>query len=49
MRAALPYIDRFISGHNVRSLETLAAVLAGIERRHAPATAWPATTARRRW
>ncbi|MDX6566810.1 MAG: uncharacterized protein QOE10_2472, partial [Gaiellales bacterium] len=46
MRAALPYIDRFISGHNVRSLETLAAVLAGIERRHAPATAWPATTAR---
>jgi uncharacterized protein len=46
MRAALPYIDRFISGHNVRSLETLAAVLGGIERRHAPATAWPATTAR---
>ena len=40
MRAALPYIDRFISGHNVRSLETLAAVLAGIERRHAPATAF---------
>lgn len=36
MRAALPYIDRFLSGHNVRSLETLAAVLAGIERRHAP-------------
>ena len=41
MRAALPYIDRFISGHNVRSLETLAAVLAGIARRHAPATVWP--------
>jgi uncharacterized protein with von Willebrand factor type A (vWA) domain len=39
MRAALPYVDRFISGHNVRSLEGLAAVLAGIERRHAPATA----------
>jgi uncharacterized protein len=38
MRAALPYIDRFISGHNVRSLETLAAVLAGIDRRHAPVT-----------
>jgi uncharacterized protein len=40
MRAALPYIDRFISGHNVRSLETLAAVLAGIERRHAPTKAF---------
>jgi uncharacterized protein len=35
MRAALPYIDRFLSGHNLRSLEELAAVLAGIERRHA--------------
>jgi uncharacterized protein with von Willebrand factor type A (vWA) domain len=40
MRAALPFVDRFVSGHNVRSLETLAAVLAGIERRHAPAVAW---------
>ncbi len=38
MRAALPYIDRFISGHNVRSLESLAAVLGGIDRRHAPTT-----------
>jgi uncharacterized protein len=36
MRAALPFVDRFISGHNVRSLETLASVIAGIERRHAP-------------
>jgi uncharacterized protein with von Willebrand factor type A (vWA) domain len=35
MRAALPYVDRFVSGHNLRSLEELAAVLAGIERRHA--------------
>jgi len=35
MRAALPYIDRFLSGHNLRSLEELAVVLAGIERRHA--------------
>jgi len=35
MRAALPYIDRFLTGHNLRSLEELAAVLAGIERRHA--------------
>ncbi|MSO95988.1 MAG: VWA domain-containing protein [Thermoleophilia bacterium] len=35
MRAALPFIDRFLSGHNLRSLEELAAVLAGIERRHA--------------
>jgi uncharacterized protein with von Willebrand factor type A (vWA) domain len=35
MRAALPYVDRFLSGHNLRSLEELAVVLAGIERRHA--------------
>jgi uncharacterized protein with von Willebrand factor type A (vWA) domain len=35
MRAALPSIDRFLPGHNLRSLEQLAAVLAGIERRHA--------------
>lgn len=35
MRAALPFVDRFVPGHNLRSLEELAAVLAGIERRHA--------------
>jgi uncharacterized protein with von Willebrand factor type A (vWA) domain len=35
MRAALPFVDRFLAGHNLRSLEELAAVLAGIERRHA--------------
>ena len=35
MRAALPYIDRFISGHNLDSLEELAEVVQGIERRHA--------------
>jgi uncharacterized protein with von Willebrand factor type A (vWA) domain len=35
MRAALPHVDRFVAGHNLRSLEELAAVLAGIERRHA--------------
>ncbi len=35
MRAALPYVDRFLPGHDVASLEDLAAVLAGIERRHA--------------
>ena len=35
MRAALPFVDRFLAGHNVRSLEELATVLAGIERRHA--------------
>ena len=35
MRAALPYVDRFLSGHNLASLEDLAGVLAGIERRHA--------------
>jgi uncharacterized protein with von Willebrand factor type A (vWA) domain len=35
MRAALPYVDRFLAGHNLNSLEALADVLAGIERRHA--------------
>ncbi len=34
MRAALPFVDRFLSGHNLLSLEELAAVVAGIERRH---------------
>ena len=35
MRAALPFVDRFLPGHNLVSLEELATVLAGIERRHA--------------
>ena len=35
MRAALPFVDRFLPGHNLRSLEELATMLAGIERRHA--------------
>ncbi len=35
MQAALPFIDRFLPGHDVASLEELAAALAGIERRHA--------------
>ena len=35
MRAALPHVDRFLPGHNLESLEGLAGVLAGIERRHA--------------
>jgi uncharacterized protein with von Willebrand factor type A (vWA) domain len=35
MRAALPYIDRFLPGQNLASLEELASVLTGIERRHA--------------
>jgi uncharacterized protein len=35
MRAALPYVDRFLPGHNVASLEQLGEVLTGIERRHA--------------
>jgi uncharacterized protein with von Willebrand factor type A (vWA) domain len=35
MRAALPSVDRFVSGHNLASLEELADVLEGIERRHA--------------
>lgn len=35
MRAALPFVDRFVAGHNLASLERLAALLSGIERRHA--------------
>ena len=35
MRAALPYVDRFLAGHDVASLESLGSVLGGIERRHA--------------
>jgi uncharacterized protein with von Willebrand factor type A (vWA) domain len=35
MRAALPFVDRFLSGHNLRSLDELAAVVSRIERRHA--------------
>jgi uncharacterized protein with von Willebrand factor type A (vWA) domain len=35
MKAALPFVDRFLPGHNVASLDGLAAVLGGIERRHA--------------
>jgi uncharacterized protein with von Willebrand factor type A (vWA) domain len=35
MRAALPFVDRFLPGHNLGSLEELGAVLSGIERRHA--------------
>ena len=35
MRAALPYVDRFLPGHNLESLEGLGGILAGIERRHA--------------
>ena len=35
MRAALPFVDRFLSGHDVASLESLGRVLGGLERRHA--------------
>jgi hypothetical protein len=35
MRAALPHVDRFVSGHDVASLELLAVVLGQIGRRHA--------------
>jgi uncharacterized protein with von Willebrand factor type A (vWA) domain len=34
MRAALPSIDRFVTGHNLASLEALGGLLARIERRH---------------
>jgi uncharacterized protein len=34
MRAALPHVDRFVSGHDLASLEALGDLLSGIERRH---------------
>lgn len=34
MRAALPYVDRFLPGHNIVSLEDLAEALSAIDRRH---------------
>jgi uncharacterized protein with von Willebrand factor type A (vWA) domain len=34
MAAALPSVDRLLSGHDVASLEALGSVLRGIERRH---------------
>jgi uncharacterized protein with von Willebrand factor type A (vWA) domain len=35
MRAALPYVDRFLPGHDIASLEHLADTLSEIDRRHA--------------
>jgi len=35
MRAALPFVDRFVAGHNLASLEQLAGLLSGLQRRHA--------------
>jgi uncharacterized protein with von Willebrand factor type A (vWA) domain len=35
MQAALPYVDRFLPGHNIASLEDLADTLSAIDRRHA--------------
>ncbi len=34
MRAALPYVDRFLPGHNIAALEHLADTLSAIDRRH---------------
>jgi uncharacterized protein len=34
MREALPYVDRFVAGHNVASLEELGQLVSGIRRRH---------------
>jgi uncharacterized protein with von Willebrand factor type A (vWA) domain len=34
MRAALPHVDRFVAGHNLRSLEAIADVAGSIRTRH---------------
>ena len=44
MRAALPYVDRFVAGHDLASLEELAGLLSGIERRHVGMRAVARTT-----
>ncbi len=36
MRAALPFVDRFVSGQNLADIEALAELVRGIRRRHAP-------------
>ena len=35
MQAALPHVDRLVSGHDVAALENLGRILGGIDRRHA--------------
>ncbi len=35
MKAALPHVDRLVTGHDVASLERLGRMLGGIDRRHA--------------
>ena len=34
MRAAYPFVDRLVSGHDLASLEALGTILGGIDRRH---------------
>jgi len=34
MRAALPHVDRFVAGHDLRSLDALADVVGSIRTRH---------------
>jgi uncharacterized protein len=34
MRAAYPFVDRLVSGHDLASLEALGTILRGIDRRH---------------
>ena len=34
MQAALPWVDRLVTGHDVASLEALGRILGGIDRRH---------------
>ena len=34
MQAALPWVDRLVTGHDVASLDALGRILGGIDRRH---------------
>jgi hypothetical protein len=36
MAAALPYVDRFLAGHDLNSLENLAAALADLSLKRPP-------------
>ena len=47
MAAALPYVDRFLPGHNLRSLEALAAAIDDLPIRRVPGTGFKPSLAAR--
>jgi hypothetical protein len=47
MAAALPHVDLFLPGHDLRSLTGLLAVLEAIDARHSTGSARPGSLVRR--